>query len=181
MSGLAIPDEDSAPRLPQLGALYWLVYVAVGDFEGVWARTEATLRLCRAQEFIWRNRHVAAVAAFERHRLAARLAGGDRRCPLWAAFADATIAHYRDAFGALIASGPQPLWGSRPIGAARKLIWLTPEAPSPGERWDTLLGRPFLMQLDDDGRWRVAGFWDRPSEPGWPPTAPDMTGVLAWT
>ena len=143
-----------------------------GDYEQAWQLADANWRLCRAQAWLWNNRHHPDLAGFNLDQAAAGLAESRSTHELWDAFAQAELAQFRGVYG----NPDLRTWGaaSRPRrvddGEIVLLLDLSEHPNGAIVYADTpVIGVSFLVR-EINGEWKIANVaGDHLPQAGWPP------------
>lgn len=138
-----------------------------GSYEAGWWLMDVNLRRCRAQAWLWNNRHDADVARHDIVAVAERFVV-DTEAPLWHEFAAIERDQLRQAWAWL---GPDPGAGSRPrlVGPDLEVVVLAPTEGDATVITEPTEGVPFVMRVVD-GDWFVASFGiAKVPLSGWPP------------
>ncbi len=156
----------------QAGLRFLRALVDRQDVLGAWHLTDANLRLCAAQHWLWTHRdalHAQGIRDLD--EVAAALALPDSAHPLWPPFASAQLRSLSEGFPWV---DPQHLGVTsrpRPIGPDLELVLFVREQDTGTYSEPTvLMALGMVMRHTADG-WDVAGLCreDVPT-PGWPPS-----------
>lgn len=145
----------------------WLGSINSGDFEAAWTLMDPSLRLCRAQAWLWNNRGTPDIAALNLDRTAEMLAGVPPAGALWASFATTELRQLHEAwqrhFEALDAETLGAASRTRAIGPDLEVVVLTNVGTTDPVTFDesTLLtdALVFTVRLIGDA-WKVAAYGD---------------------
>lgn len=137
-----------------------------GDLAAAWPLTHPTLRLVLAQHWIWSQRGQAVVGDDQRQwdAMAAALAAGPARHPLWERFASDRVRRWREFWPGFSTRTWSVRDEAEPLGVDLEVVTFVETGGPP------LPARRFAMRDTPDG-WLVAGLdGSALFEPGWPPS-----------
>lgn len=176
-------DEEAmkhhyGPDGPVEGVYRWLRLIQAGDFAAAWAYTGSVQRLCRAQAWLWNNRHALRLkdeSALD--RAASSLSAVPSVSPLWTDFAaielDQLNHNWAHHFAAFAAGTMGAASRTRVIGVDLEVVLLMDTGEAGRMLFDqaTLIHDAwvFMVRLVDS-QWLVAAYGDFLPVPGWPPT-----------
>jgi hypothetical protein len=156
-------------------ALEWLTYAANGQTEELFTLSTENFRLCRAQGWVWNNRHHPKVAsAGSLEDLAARLASGDPACPLLSAFRRNEAQDFHECLAEIEVDALGVGSRRRVVAPGYEIVIAAPLSSFPDEEVimsPALIGdaRQLLMQWLGN-RWLLASDVSiAPPTPGFPP------------
>jgi len=177
------PDPEEAARMAShqgpdgpVSAVYrWLELLADGDFTGAWARMDDNLRLCRAQAWLWANRHHDDIAALDLEAAAERLSSmQSSSSALWGSFASTELHQLFETWGPrfeqLESGSLASASATRIVGPDLEVIVLTESAEAWVAKGPTLLTNVFVFTVRMTANdWKIAAYGDCVPIPGWPP------------
>lgn len=155
-------------------AYEWLEVIADHDYATAWDLMDKNLRLCRSQAWLWNNRDTLGDEDLDSR--ASLLVQPGSESPLWEQFAHTelgqlhgTWAHH---FAAMSAGTLGAASATRIVGPNLEVVVLVDLDSTQPVVYDkpTLITDALVFLVRHTLRgWRVAGYEDRPPDPGWPP------------
>lgn len=164
------------PTGPVAVVYEWLGHIKGGEYATAWSLMDDQLRLCRAQAWLWNNRHTPDIALHNLDAAAESLAASPSQSLLWPSFASTELNQLHETwerhFTSLDAETLGAASHTRVIGPDLELVVLVDLGKTAPVTFDkpTLLPDAFLFTVRMTGkRWRIAAYGDKLPTPGWPP------------